>query len=256
MKRRADLVGTLAFTLVCLAVLALQPVSPDVGVSREADAASVVLLLLATLPLALRRRFPLTVAAIVVPVSIFGTLRGYALNTTSLGALFAIASAAYCTDRPRSIAIGAFSVTALLIGLLVSGGSLLSIQSLVGNLVTPVLAVAIGDAMRGRREYAMRWRMRAREVEELRVADQQRAVAQERVRVAREVHDVVGHRLAAITIQARAGCRVAGTDPALAAEALAQIDSLATAALAETRGAVGQIADEHAAAPVQPLAAT
>jgi signal transduction histidine kinase len=254
-RRHADLAGALLFAVACLAVLFLQPVSADQGVTRSADAIAVVCVLVATLPLALRRRLPLTVAAIVVPLSIAGTLRGYAINLTALGALFSLASAAYFTDRARTIAIGAYGIVALLVASVITGGPLLSLQLLVSNLASPVLAVVAGDVMRGRREYARRWRARAREIEELRDADQRRAMAQERVRLAREVHDVVGHRLAAITLQARAGARRIGADPARAAEALAEIDALASRALADTRTAVGLIGDENERAPTHPVGA-
>jgi signal transduction histidine kinase len=233
-RRHADLAGALLFAVACLAVLFLQPVSADQGVTRSADAIAVVCVLVATLPLALRRRLPLTVAAIVVPLSIAGTLRGYAINLTALGALFSLASAAYFTDRARTIAIGAYGIVALLVASVITGGPLLSLQLLVSNLASPVLAVVAGDVMRGRREYARRWRARAREIEELRDADQRRAMAQER---------------------ARAGARRIGADPARAAEALAEIDALASRALADTRTAVGLIGDENERAPTHPVGA-
>jgi signal transduction histidine kinase len=252
-RPHADVLGALAFSLACLAVLLLQHPSEGTGVTRDVDAFAVVLLVLSTLPLALRRAFPVTVAVIVIPLSIAGSLRGYALNLTALGALFSLASAAYLTDRLRSVALGAFAIVALLVGSVVTGGPLLSLQLLVSNLAPPVLAVFVGDAMRGRRELATRERERAREIEALRDADQRRAVAQERVRLAREVHDVVGHRLAAITVQARAGSRRLEADPPRAGEALAEIDDLATAALAETRSVLGQIGDADEQAPTHPV---
>jgi signal transduction histidine kinase len=100
--------------------------------------------------------------------------------------------------------------------------------------------------------YAERWRSRAEEIERLRDADQQRAVAQERVRLARDVHDIVGHYLAGIALQARAGLRRVRTDPARAAQALTEIDQLAGNALAETRQAVGIIRSEDASADLRP----
>jgi signal transduction histidine kinase len=252
-RPRADVLGALAFALACLLVLLLQHRAPGTGVTREPDALAVALLVLSTLPLALRRTFPVTVAVIVVPLSIAASLRGYALSLTALGALFSLASAAYLTDRVRSIALGGYAIVALVVGSVVTGGPLLSLQLLVGNLASPVLAVFVGDVMRGRREYALRERERAREIEELRDADQRRAVAQERVRLAREVHDVVGHRLAAIAVQARAGGRRLDADSARARDALTEIDELATRALAETRHALGQIGDADEPAPTQPV---
>ena len=250
--RHADLAGALAFTAVSLVVLFLQPVSREAGVTRAPDLLAVALVLLATLPLALRRRAPLTVAAVVVPAAIFSQLHGYATGLQALGALFALASAAYLTDRRRSIAIGAYGVVALIVASVVTGGPLLSLQVLVANLASPILAVIAGDVMRGRRAYARRWREYAEEIERLRDADRERAVAEERVRLAREVHDVVGHRLAAITLQARAGAQRIGSDPETAGAALAEIDALAGQALADTRRAVGVIGHDGLGAPTEP----
>jgi signal transduction histidine kinase len=250
----AEFLAGLAWTAACLVVLLVEPVASDTGVSREADAAAIAIVLLTTLPLALRRRFPLAVAALIVPISLYGTLHGYAVNITVLGALFALASAAYYTDRPRTVAIGVYAMVAILIGSVVSGGPLLSVQLLVSNLASPILAVAVGEALRSRRDYARRWRARAHEIEELRDADQARAMAQQRVQIAADVHDVVGHRLAAITVQARAAGRLSGDERVVAA--LAEIDSLATAALADTRRAVGEIADPRETAPTHPVGAS
>jgi signal transduction histidine kinase len=251
----AELVAGIAWFAACMAVLLLQPVSAEAGVTRSADALAAGVVVVTTLGLAFRRRHPVAVALIVTPVSIYGSVRGYAVNITALGAIFALGSAAYYTDRPRTIAVGLYAIAAILIGSVITGGPLLSIQLLVSNVAAPVLAVAVGDALRSRRDYAMRWRARAREIEELRDADQARAMAQQRVEIAAEVHDVVGHRLAAITVQARAAGRRVSGDERVAA-ALAEIDSLASVALAETRRAVGQIGEPGELAPTQPLGAS
>jgi signal transduction histidine kinase len=61
------------------------------------------------------------------------------------------------------------------------------------------------------------------------------------MRIAREVHDVVGHSLVAITLQARAGLRRLSRSPDRAGQALHEIESLASRALEETRTAVATI---------------
>src|SRR3954447_9703710 len=131
----ADAAGAAAYAVACLVVLLLQPVSHEAGVTHTPDAAAFVLLALATLPLALRRKAPIVVAAVVVPASIAGSLAGYALNTTAIGALFALASAAYLSDRRRSIAMGTIAGARLLVGLLVAGGGLASLQSVIANVL-------------------------------------------------------------------------------------------------------------------------
>jgi signal transduction histidine kinase len=241
-----------ALTLASLLVLWLQPVSPSAGVTRHHDWLAVGFVLLTTVPLLWRRQAPVTVAVITVLASLIGSFRGYALAFSTVGALVALASAAYFTDRRRTVALGAFTVVALITVSTIAQGSLLGLQPLITDISAPLLALLAGDVMRTRRVYAERWRSRAEEIERLRDAEQQRAVAQERVRLARDVHDIVGHYLAGIALQARAGLRRVRTDPARAAQALGEIDQLAGNALAETRQAIGVIRSEDASADLRP----
>jgi signal transduction histidine kinase len=238
---RADTAGIAGLTLVSLLVLWLQPVDAAAGVSRASDALAVAFVLLTTVPLLWRREAPLTVAVIAVCASLIGSARGYALALTSVWAFVALASAAYFTDRRRTVALGCFTLAALITISSIAGGSFIGAQPLIVDASAPLLALFAGDVMRGRRQYAERWRARAEEIERLRDADQQRAVAEERVRLARDVHDIVGHYLAGIALQARAGLLRVRTDPGRTTDALTEIDQLASDALAETRKAVGII---------------
>jgi len=248
----ADAAGVVGLTLASLVVLLLAPVNPGEGVSRHHDALAVVFVLFCTVPLLWRRQAPLTVAGLVVCVSLVGSVRGYAVALTTVGALVGLASAAYLTDRRQTVALGVFTLVALITISSIAGGSLLGLQPLVSDASAPLLALFAGDVMRTRRLYADRWRARAQEIEQLRDADQQRAVAQERVRLARDVHDIVGHYLAGIALQARAGLRRVRTDPARATQALTEIDQLASDALAETRHAVGIIRSADGLADLRP----
>jgi signal transduction histidine kinase len=244
--------GVASLTLASLLVLWLQPVSPSAGVTRHHDWWAVAFALLTTVPLLWRRQAPVTVAVITVLASLIGSFRGYALAFSTVGALVALASAAYLTDRRRAMALGVFSVVALITVSTIAQGSLPGLQPLITDISAPLLALLAGDVMRTRRLYAERWRSRAEEIERLRDADQQRAVAQERVRLARDVHDIVGHYLAGIALQARAGLRRVRTDPGSVTQALTEIDQLASNALAETRQAVGIIRSEDSSADLRP----
>jgi signal transduction histidine kinase len=239
---------------VSLIVLAIQPVSPADGVTRRPDLVAVGLVLVCILVFLLRRRAPITVAVISASFGVAGEMRGYAMSLPAVFALVALASAAYLTDRLRTVALMAFSTLLLLVSSAVMG-ALLSPLALLTNITAPLFALVTGDVMRSRRLYATRWRERAREIEQLRDVDQLRAVAQERVRLAREVHDIVGHHLAAITLQARAGIRRLESDPRRAEESLRIIDELASGALAETRDAVGMIRSGELLAELRPAPA-
>src|SRR5690606_25787408 len=69
---------------------------------------------------------------------------------------------------------------------------------------------------------------------------------EERVALARELHDTVAHHVSAIAVQAQAGGVVAGTHPEKAAEVLAAIESEASQTLAEMRSMVQVLRDEEA----------
>jgi signal transduction histidine kinase len=91
-------------------------------------------------------------------------------------------------------------------------------------IVTVAVGVAVGGLRRGQAEAAVRAEEQAR-----------RRVEQERLRVAREVHDVVSHSLAMIAVQAGVGAHVADRRPEQAVAALLEIKEASRAALAELR---------------------
>jgi len=104
---------------------------------------------------------------------------------------------------------------------------------------TPWLA---GLSLRSRRE-------REAALEGLRVEHANAAVADERSRIARDLHDAVAHSIGVIVLQARGARRTFSSDPGAALEALDAIETTGTAALAEMRGLVGVLRDDQ-----QPMA--
>ncbi|MQS11618.1 histidine kinase [Streptomyces kaniharaensis] len=82
--------------------------------------------------------------------------------------------------------------------------------------------------------------------ERLAAAEHRAAVLAQRNRLARELHDSVGHALSAVSIQASAAARVLRSDPDFAAEALAAIEETARAAVAELDTVLGLLREENA----------
>jgi two-component system sensor histidine kinase DesK len=64
------------------------------------------------------------------------------------------------------------------------------------------------------------------------------AVAEERLRIARDLHDLLGHSLSLITLKAELAGRVIGTDPGRAASEIAELESVARQSLSDVRAAV------------------
>jgi signal transduction histidine kinase len=115
------------------------------------------------------------------------------------------------------------------------------------------LAVAAGEASRNRRAYLAEVTRRAQDAERDREADARRRLAEERLRIARDLHDSVGHHLALINVQAGVAAHVLPDQPVR--ETLVQIRQGSRAALDELRDTVGLLRETAPLAPTVGLAA-
>jgi signal transduction histidine kinase len=113
------------------------------------------------------------------------------------------------------------------------------------------LAVAAGDASRNRRAYLAEVEERARRAEHDREEQARRRVTEERLRIARDLHDALGHQLALISVQAGVTAYVAGDQPAPVLQALTSIRQASRTALDELRDTIGLLRE-----PGEPLAPT
>jgi signal transduction histidine kinase len=100
-------------------------------------------------------------------------------------------------------------------------------------------SLAWGAAVRSRRQLLESVRLRAELAEQTREAEAERRADQERLRIARDLHDVIGHSFAAVNVQARVASTVLETDRAGARRALTAIESISREALKEIRQALG-----------------
>jgi signal transduction histidine kinase len=119
-----------------------------------------------------------------------------------------------------------------------------SIYNLVVNFLLFLGIWALGDRTRVRRDLVEQLTARAQQAERSRELASDLAVADERTRIARELHDVIAHTVSVVVVQAGAGRRVAAKDPAGAGAALASIESIGREALADLRRMVGVLRDE------------
>jgi signal transduction histidine kinase len=105
--------------------------------------------------------------------------------------------------------------------------------------LTGVGAVLAGDNVRTRRAYLVELEQRAERAEALRAAEAREAVAEERTRIARELHDVVAHSVSVMVVQAGAARHIAERDPVRAADALGTIEQVGRESLQELRRVLG-----------------
>jgi signal transduction histidine kinase len=211
--------------------------------TRPADRLSYGLLVLSLAAVLVRRRWPLAVTLICGLVLTAWTLlghRGELLNLPTMVGLFTMAAQG---SRRRTVGIGVVAVAwSALLGWYAAGWS----SAPVAEIVWPVAALLLGEVVRGRaelrREYADR--------EARAVADR---VQQERVRIAREVHDVVAHTMAAVNVQMGVAVTAFDQRPEAARAALRQARTASRDALRELRAAVGLLRDSPEAGPTPRL---
>jgi signal transduction histidine kinase len=167
-------------------------------------------------------------------------------------ALYTIAEAA---SRRRAVAIGALAVFAIAgMHALLKPGTWLGAENL-ALAALGALAVAAGDASRSRRAYTAEVEVRARRAEAGREQEARRRVTEERLRIARDLHDVLGHQLALISVQAGVADHLLADRPAAARQALAHVRAASRTALGELRDTIGLLREPgEPVAPVEPAA--
>jgi signal transduction histidine kinase len=207
------------------------------GLPRGSLALGYALALLHTLPLAARRRFPLPVLATCVASGLAFAALDLPPVFLGVAILVAVYSVAAYGDRWVSLA-----------GLAAAAVGSAAIQLTPGRFqwptpVTNTLIIGaawlLGHFAHNYRAYAARLEERTAELEQAREELARRAVTEERLRLARELHDVVAHAMSVIAVQSGVGAHVADTQPQEAAKALAAIEVTSRAALEELRRLLG-----------------
>jgi signal transduction histidine kinase len=212
-----------------------------------------ILAALATLPLAVRRLFPVPVLVVVVAVAAIVDV-GYRNGWWPFAVIVALYTVAAHCPRRTAIIAGGLTMLVLLAALSYrvnwSPLSWHALALVAGRLALLLAAWLLGDNVRTRRAYLRAVEERAEQLEREHEANARRAAAEEQARIAREVHDVVAHNLSVIVVQATAAERVFASDPADAQAALHTIGLTARRALDELRLVLGRIGEqEHDLAP-------
>ena len=215
---------------------------------RLLDAVAYACLVVAGASLAVRRRFP--AAALMLASAAVGVYaaRSYPGGPIFVAPLVGVYSVAGVWPRRRSVPLVAVATLTVLLPALVFDRSTAD-PGLIALVYVGWVGVAllVGEAARTRREYLVGLEERARYLEESREQETRRRVAEERLRTARDVHDVVAHALASIALQAGVGVRLAARDPQQAEDALARIRRASTDALGELRAVLDLLRADGAA---------
>lgn len=256
--------GTASDTILAVAVaavsLALELIYAAIG-DDSLRAGAFLLLLTGAAGLALLRRAP-TLAGLVIGLSVplyylVGAVDTWAPVLTFGIGIFRLASEGFRLAAIIGTAVTLALLTAGEVGTVLTGGAL-SERTFYG-LAWPLVILVGGEAMRNRREYLREARQRAAEAEHTREEEAQRRATEERLRIARELHDVLAHRISLINVQASAAAHRQDADQAFAA--LTEIKAASKETLRELRATLGvlrQVDDPEAgasgtdAAPLSP----
>jgi signal transduction histidine kinase len=214
---------------------------------REPDAYAVLLSLGCSAPFYFRRRAPFAVLMVTTTSLVVLACFEYDASVQSQMLVFsAYALGSYSAGIKRAIGVAWIAVGLLVVAAVGIPDSTSANIALSGAFY--FASYAIGSSMRNRRLYEQQLEGRAEALERERDEEAKRAVADERLRIAQELHDVVAHSMGVIAVQAGVGAHVIDKDPGEAKKSLEAIASTSRSTLTEIRRLLGVLrADEHGA---------
>ncbi|WP_329131000.1 sensor histidine kinase [Streptomyces sp. NBC_01476] len=205
--------------------------------------------------LALRRRAPWAVLGFTcLLTALFIVLRQTdGRNPVILTAAVALCTVAARTDRPTTRATGLAVCVGLTALAMIFGPRPWYCEANFAVFAWTGMAAAAGDAVRSRKAYVAAVEERAVRAERSREEEAKRRVAEERMRIARELHDVVAHHIALVNVQAGVAAHVMDSRPDQAKQALAHVREASRSALDELRATVGLLRQHgEPEAPMEP----
>jgi signal transduction histidine kinase len=243
--------GALAVLLFGIGVVTVYTQDLTAGM-HEAPAAALLTVLLVTAPVAVRRRYALPALVVSCAGILVHILADWPEGVTPLAVMLLTYTVGSCeTPRRAALGLGTVYLTLVVLGIYSNG---LDTAGVISNMAMFTVAWTVGIALRARRETLE---------ERVRVADERanlerqsaaRALAEERLRIAQELHDVVAHSMSVIAVQAGVGAHVLADRPEQALTALHAISATSRGTLTELRRLLGVLRDadgerSHAPAP-------
>nr|WP_180218143.1 histidine kinase [Streptomyces albus] len=228
---------------------------------RDVTATTALLALLSCGMLTLRRRAPMPVLLVTSLVSVIALVAGSPGPAASsdrqaslvVAPVIALYTVTNTTDRRTGWRAGALTVGVLTATAMAFGARPWYAQENLGILAWTALAAAVGEAVRNRRAFVHAIKERAERAERTREEEARRRVAEERMRIARELHDVVAHHIALVNVQAGVASHVMDQRPDQAKQALAHVRDASRHALAELQTTVGLLRQSgESTAPTEP----
>ena len=234
LARRLDPFVDPAIAVLAVALALASLLSADVGTIdsrlRPPDVLAAVATVVAAGSLAWRRTRPRLSYGVFLAGAVVVSGSYHYIGLLSVMVLFSLYSLTTHASR-RDAALGLGAGIACFAGLAVAGVPDLRVKDFLLAVSLLVAAWAVGEVVRTRRE-GQRDQVRT-------------AIAEERLRIARELHDVVAHSMSLIAVQAGVGAHVIRVDPAAAGRALEVIAETSRKALEQTRSMLGVLREEN-----------
>lgn len=207
------------------------------------------------LPLALRRKVPWVALGVSSVFAISYSLTPQPPAPVNLGPMLALYTLAASAKR-RRVGLLALVVTGIIaaVPIFAFSSSVRWVNDAVGTFVLLAAAALLGEAERNRREYIASVEARALEAEQNRETEALRRIDEERIRIARDVHDIVAHSLSIVTVQASAASALMDTDTSRARESIENVRATGKQALAELRSMLDVLRTGESDAPLEPTA--
>jgi len=226
--------------------------SGEFDISTLGDVGSVTYLLLAASSTALlwRRSQPLIVLMVTLTASLVWDVIGLA-GGTSLAIFISLYGVGRYIEEDRASLLAVGTALILVVADDLIEGEPATVFGL--SLVLVFLGWYVGRGIKSRREYLALLEERAEYLERERAAEAQQAVDEERTRIARELHDLVAHRVSMITVQAGAAQTVAVSDPERAIRAMEAVEEEGREALRELRQVLGVLRPDEERKGLAPM---
>lgn len=240
----------IAVTMVCCVVALSLTAGFASSHTGPAMAVAAALCLVHTLPVVSRRTRPSRTLGVMV---VSGVAYGLWFPLVGLGIAVLVGVYSSAAYSPRRTSLIGLAATVVALGGLEVAVSSTSPSTYVVNIAVLGGAWLLGDGTRRRRDEAA---VHAERADQLAVAREElarNAVTNERIRIARELHDVVAHSMSVIAIQAGTGRLAFDREPDQARAALGTIESICRTALSEMRLLLGVLRSDDSAVGVTAL---
>jgi signal transduction histidine kinase len=214
------------------------------------DALTVVLLAVAAGALVLRRSYPLVVWGVVLVAGIAVLAYGGDPTGTVVPSLLALYTVGSRAPLTTTVSLAAVTVAAYGTTLTLTEGQF-SDRTL-SSLAFLGVAAAVGVAVRSQRAAVEAAEARARQAEATREEEAERRVTDERLRIARELHDVVAHHISVVNVQAGVARHLLDSQPEQARDALTLVREASRTVLSEMSTVLGLLRTGEDETPTAP----